>query len=327
MNTLIRYISVITFVIIIFAQTSFAQTANVQGVLRDLVGRAVDDGNYQMTFKLYQVSTGGTAVWEETQNAVRVVSGIFSAKLGSVTPLPVLDPSLTFYLGVTTPGGGEMVPRIELTKPIGANTATQLTGTTNIVPSTGNVGIGTKTPSQKLEVVGSIKLTGASSIIFSDNSSLSSVTASVVPVGGIIMWSGSVASIPTGWALCNGASGTPDLRGRFITGAGGGYTPGNSGGYDSYTLSESQMPVHSHTTSVSTNGSHSHSYSSPLEGTYQGLSWDQTGSAHEYPTVNGGTTTTAGDHNHSVTVYNSGGGQSFDNRPAYYALCFIMRVQ
>jgi hypothetical protein len=40
-----------------------------------------------------------------------------------------------------------------------------------------------------------------------------------IPVGGIIMWSGSIATIPGGWALCNGDNGTPDLRDRFVVGA------------------------------------------------------------------------------------------------------------
>lgn len=37
-----------------------------------------------------------------------------------------------------------------------------------------------------------------------------------VPTGGIMMWSGTIASIPTGWALCDGANGTPDLTDKFI---------------------------------------------------------------------------------------------------------------
>jgi len=41
----------------------------------------------------------------------------------------------------------------------------------------------------------------------------------VVPVGGIILWSGTIANIPTNWALCNGAGGTPDLRDKFVVGA------------------------------------------------------------------------------------------------------------
>lgn len=49
------------------------------------------------------------------------------------------------------------------------------------------------------------------------------------PAGIITMWSGSTSNIPTGWALCNGQNGTPDLRDRFIVGAGSGYTVGETG--------------------------------------------------------------------------------------------------
>ncbi len=52
--------------------------------------------------------------------------------------------------------------------------------------------------------------------------------------GMIITWSGSVASIPTGWALCNGSNGTPDLRNKFLRGAGSTYDPGDTGGSTSH---------------------------------------------------------------------------------------------
>lgn len=83
--------------------------------------------------------------------------------------------------------------------------------------------------------------------------------ASAFPPGGIIMWSGVIASIPTGWALCNGENGTPDLRDRFVVGAGSSYSVGATGGNatTSHThtssgtvggteLSVSQMPGHTH---------------------------------------------------------------------------------
>jgi len=41
-----------------------------------------------------------------------------------------------------------------------------------------------------------------------------------LPIGGIALWQGSIASIPSGWALCDGTQGTPDLRDRFVQGAG-----------------------------------------------------------------------------------------------------------
>lgn len=50
------------------------------------------------------------------------------------------------------------------------------------------------------------------------------------PIGSITLWSGSVASIPANWQLCDGTNGTPDLRDRFIQGAGGALNPGGIGG-------------------------------------------------------------------------------------------------
>src|SRR6056297_946323 len=71
-----------------------------------------------------------------------------------------------------------------------------------------------------------------------------------VPQGGIIMWSGSVADIPTGWAICDGSSGTPNLTGKFVVHAdadtGGTYAPGDTGGADSVALTEAELAAHTH---------------------------------------------------------------------------------
>jgi len=60
-----------------------------------------------------------------------------------------------------------------------------------------------------------------------------SAAVSPIPSGSIIMWSGSIGAIPTGYYLCNGSNGTPDLRDRFVVGAGNSYAVGNTGGFDS----------------------------------------------------------------------------------------------
>ena len=58
-----------------------------------------------------------------------------------------------------------------------------------------------------------------------------SASTTPIPAGGIIIWSGSIGAIPTGYYLCNGQNGTPDLRDRFVVGAGSTYAVGNTGGF------------------------------------------------------------------------------------------------
>ena len=101
------------------------------------------------------------------------------------------------------------------------------------------------------------------------------------------MWSGLISSIPDRWALCNGTNGTPDLRDRFIVGAGSGYAPGNTGGQNTVTLTVNQIPAHGHTGSAAANGVHSHTGSTNQQG------------SHSHT----GSTTVNGSHSHSITVY------------------------
>jgi microcystin-dependent protein len=153
-------------------------------------------------------------------------------------------------------------------------------------------------------------------------------TVPTFPVGGIIMWSGSIASIPSGWALCNGSNGTPDMRNRFIVGAGSTYSVGATGGADSVTLTTSQIPSHTHTFSGSTNttGNHNHLYFwTSVSGSANVPDGDNnTGNA---PTASG-PTSTAGAHSHtfSGTTAAAGGSGSHENRPPYYALAYIMKI-
>lgn len=92
-----------------------------------------------------------------------------------------------------------------------------------------------------------------------------SLMNSPVPSGFIGMWSGSIASIPGGWFLCDGANGTPDLRNRFIVGAGVlgvgvEYAVGATGGAKEVALTEAQLPSHTHVISATTvsAGGHTH---------------------------------------------------------------------
>ncbi|MCF8247142.1 MAG: tail fiber domain-containing protein [Saprospiraceae bacterium] len=134
-------------------------TLSVQGVIKNSDGSAVDNGKYDLTFKLYTATSGGTALWTEDQSQLPVTGGIYSALLGSVEPLTV-GFNTTYYLGVAVDGGTEMTPRARLTS---APYALSLIGQDNIFPSSGTVGIGTATPSAsyKLDVNGSARVIGA----------------------------------------------------------------------------------------------------------------------------------------------------------------------
>jgi hypothetical protein len=96
------------FVLLLFAACVSAQTVNptisVQGTLKDAEGTSVADGTRSITFRLYQQADGGTPVWEETANDVRVVGGIYSHQLGTVVPLNGGDFDRPVYLGVVVDG-------------------------------------------------------------------------------------------------------------------------------------------------------------------------------------------------------------------------------
>ena len=125
--------------------------------------------------------------------------------------------------------------------------------------------------------------------------------SSLFVTGMIMMYNGS--SAPSGWAICNGQNGTPDLRDRFIVGTGSSYNLGNTGGANSVTLTTAQMPSHKHTTSVDNTNLFPSSGQTSI-----GF-----GGAGSYPAT-------------TFTMNNEGGGQSHENRPPYYALCYIMKT-
>lgn len=144
-----------------------------------------------------------------------------------------------------------------------------------------------------------------------------------VPRGGIIMWSGAVDAIPEGWALCNGSDSTPDLRDRFIVGAGGTYPVGNTGGESNVTLTTAQMPSHNHT---ATQAAHNHTNGAydrllRVTGTLTSSTHDSTST--EPDLLNSGIIQSA---TPAITVASAGGGGSHENKPPYYALCFIMKL-
>jgi microcystin-dependent protein len=153
---------------------------------------------------------------------------------------------------------------------------------------------------------------------------------SLVPSGVIMMWSGSVASIPSGFFLCDGTNGTPDLRDRFVVGAGSTYAVGDTGGEASVTLTEAQLPAHTHTVSASgttsSDGAHSHTVPNGNSGGGSVVILNGNTRSNDNNTA----TSTAGAHTHTVSVTgtaaSTGSGNSHENRPPYYAIAFIMKA-
>ena len=94
------------------AQAAVPQTLNYQGQLASAGGVPVN-GTVNITFSLYDVATGGTALWSETQS-VTVTNGLYSVTLGQMTPLDATLFTAQRYLGITVGTDPEMTPRIAL---------------------------------------------------------------------------------------------------------------------------------------------------------------------------------------------------------------------
>jgi hypothetical protein len=131
----------------------------------------------------------------------------------------------------------------------------------------------------------------------------------------IMIWSGSVGSIPSGWTLCNGSNSTPDLRDKFVIGAGNSYAVGGTGG-----SANAVVVSHTHTATVTDPG-HRHTYNENVSAEYVGTGVFRTDVWND-SSSNTSTATTG------ITVANSTEGVSGNNAnlPPYYALCYIMKT-
>ena len=192
----------------------------------------------------------------------------------------------------------------------------------------------------------------------------SNLVNSFVPIGGIIMWSGTVAQAEalTNWAICDGQNGTPDLRDKFVLGVGSSAnastaSKGEVNNNNSIQLSEGQMPAHNH--NITDNG-HSHG-NGTLAAATQSITGDvrRIGEGFRSQGTCSGVFTKELDGNNNITESSSnspvagfsmdashghsmtgsiannttgitaqvqGSGADIDNRSSYFALCYIMRV-
>lgn len=187
------------------------------------------------------------------------------------------------------------------------------------------------------------------------NATAYSMIHSVVPRGVILMWSGAIVNIPSGWSICDGTNDTPDLRSRFIVGAGSSYTVGNIGGTGNVTVSTAPAGSHSHTgnvgnTAITTAQMPTHGH------IFDDVRWSEIGGAYSYNDPQLGTISVgpgAGSRSGSDSdngvffvqhgTYNTGSGQGHKHTissdgththnidtvsilPPYYALAYIMKT-
>lgn len=151
-----------------------------------------------------------------------------------------------------------------------------------------------------------------------------------IPAGVISLWYGSIGLIPTGWALCDGNNATPDLRDRFIVGAGTSYTVNQTGG-----SSTSILPAHTHTATVELNESdpgHGHTFyggsaSATADNYFQATGVGVLGNdATVVAASSVGVNTTGITFDPAVTVDEEGVSPLGGNLPPFYALAYIMKV-
>ena len=195
---------------------------------------------------------------------------------------------------------------------------------------------GTLVSSGTVDITGAFRLDGTAGasgqVLVSAGSSNTPTWGSVLMAGMIVIWSGSSASIPSGWVLCDGNNSTPDLRNRFVVGATSTYAVGATGG-----SADAVVVSHTHTaTSTVTDAGHSHAThgSGEISG-YGYLSNNNTNfsgggaapfgySATVDTDMRTSTNTTGVTVATSISTTGSSGTNA--NLPPYYALCYIMKA-
>ena len=299
---------------------------NYTGFLREF-GQPVS-GQRNVELKIYTQATGGIPIWSSGVMTVDVSSGVFRC---------IISPNIDFRDGnfwIETVVNNKIFSPRQKIEPqmfaIHSRTAENLSKKGDIyfvVNQTTSVVVSVSS----INVVGKVKEYGYD----------------LLPRGVIVMWSGSIASIPPGWALCDGGTytapdgtqvTTPNLRDRFIVGAGNEYSVGATGGEKYHTLTVAEIPSHNHTvdppaTQTTTNGEHSHSFTFTqvnewASGNTYAISFDRRELKSDPLSWS---TYSSGSHSHTVDIpaFNSGstgGGQAHENRPPYYALAFIMKL-
>ena len=204
-----------------------------------------------------------------------------------------------------------------------------------LISTNKKVAIGKGTATTSLDVAGTTKTDTLESTVTNSNKT-NTTTLSVpgfsdnalVPTGAIIMWSGTIP--PSGWAICDGTNGTPNLRGRFIVGQSNFtayHSIGATGGQEFVTLTTNEMPSHNHTGTTDHEPDHTHTISVKAgDGTSPNSHLKESNNNSPRNATDVASSLPAGGHNHNLNINNTGGDAPHENRPPYYVLAYIIKL-
>lgn len=268
---------------------------------------------------------------------------------------------------VVSPGGGSLFPELTdgnffMITVVDAQGNLEIMGVTSRNVDTFTVNRAQENTSARAFPEGSVvelRLTAGSIGEIASQLTTDILAATQLPRGIITMWSGATNAVPSGWALCDGNNGTPNLKDRFIVGAGQSYDVGNTGGNWTQTpsvwtnaagtgiqvagtaINTSQMPWHTHSGSVGSDASIQVQDSIQSSSAGEWLADDSFGSIGWSPSpirkplkefsaslsING--TGGSQPHYHGVTDNghaHTAAASAIDVRPPYYALAYIMKL-
>jgi hypothetical protein len=291
----------------------------IEAAITGVQAITMSDANYTMT--------AYNGLPDESRNAVLVVSGTNTAIRSVIAP----SVEKTYLVKNNTTGGYGVTIRTSsgtgVTVASGTTVLVYCDGTEfyqAAIPSGSTTGTGSvvysTSPTITTPSISSPTLTGtpvAPTASAGTNTTQIATTAFVLanglPSGSIVIWSGSAGAIPSGFYLCNGSNGTPDLRNRFVVGAGSTYSVGDTGG-----SANAIVVSHTHTASVTDPGHFHTVYANPGggSGAFGG------GSSGGATNINSDTKTTG----ITVGISTEGASGTNANLPPYYALCYIMKA-
>lgn len=140
---------------------------NFQGVVKDSAGNTPLVDQLGITFTIYDAPLGGTALWTESHSVTMVSGGLFNVLLGEFNPIPdSVFADTVRYIGIQVESDPEMSPRQRLSS-VGYsyNSSEWTSAGQDLFRLSGNVGIGTSSPGEKLEVNGALKFSGDGNVI------------------------------------------------------------------------------------------------------------------------------------------------------------------